>query len=250
MESNTDRKIVLITGAGSGIGQAQAQAFLKNGDQVIAVDQKDSFNPLKQIAQANQLSCYQADLSQESEVVDLFYDLRSKFAKLDVLCNTAGKLDDYRALGQTGYDLWRRIMANNLDSMFLVTQQALPLLLNNSKSYLINMASIAGLTTGGGGIAYTSAKHAIIGFTKQLAFEYSQQGLRVNAIAPGAIDTPMNQADFAGDGLMAEQVRQQIPLRRWAKAKEVADLTLFLTSAQADYIQGAVIPIDGGWLIR
>lgn len=247
---SADQDIVLVTGAGSGIGQAQALAFLRQGAQVIAVDRQAGFARLKNENNDDQLECFQVDLSQEAEVKDLFVTIQASYPRLDVLCNTAGQLDDYRPLAEIDYAFWRQIMANDLDSLFLVTQQALPLLLSNSKSHVINMASIAGMTTAGGGIAYTSAKHAIIGFTKQLAYEYSRSGLRVNAIAPGAIQTPMNQADFAGDGQMAEQVRQQIPLQRWAQVKEVADLTLFLASEQADYIQGAVIPLDGGWLIR
>lgn len=90
------------------------------------------------------------------------------------------------------------------------------------------MASIAGLIAGGGGIAYTSAKHAIVGFTKQLALDYAGQGIRVKGIAPGAIQTPMNAADFEGKGEMAEWVANETPVKRWAQPEEVAELTLFL----------------------
>ncbi len=95
---------------------------------------------------------------------------------------------------------------------------------------IINMASIAGLVAGGGGIAYTSAKHAIVGFTKQLALDYAEQGIRVKGIAPGAIQTPMNAADFEGEGEMAEWVANETPVKRWAQPEEVAELTLFLAS--------------------
>ncbi|MBU5583924.1 SDR family NAD(P)-dependent oxidoreductase, partial [Enterococcus sp. S181_ASV_20] len=102
-------------------------------------------------------------------------------------------------------DLWEKILDTNLKSMFILTKLLLPELLEN-RGTVINMASIAGLVAGGGGIAYTTSKHAIVGFTKQLALDYATEGLHVNALAPGAIQTPMNQADFAGDGQMAKWV--------------------------------------------
>lgn len=99
-------------------------------------------------------------------------------------------------------------------------------------------------------IAYTTAKHAIVGFTKQLALDVADQGISVKGIAPGAIQTPMNAADFAGDGKMAQWVAEETPVKRWAQPEEVAALTLFLASPQASYLQGAIVPIDGGWTLK
>ena len=106
------------------------------------------------------------------------------------------------------------------------------------------------MCAGGGGIAYTTAKHAIVGFTKQLALDVADQGISVKGIAPGAIQTPMNAADFAGDGKMAQWVAEETPVKRWAQPEEVAALTLFLASPQASYLQGAIVPIDGGWTLK
>ena len=134
--------------------------------------------------------------------------------------------------------------------MFLMSKYFLSFLRQQKASRLINMASIAGLTAGGGGVAYTASKHAVIGLTKQIAYDYSTDGLRANAIAPGAIQTAMTQSDFEGDGSLAQWVADQTPVKRWAQAEEVAQLTLFLASDAADYIQGTVLPVDGGWMIR
>ena len=123
-------------------------------------------------------------------------------------------------------------------------------MLEQGNGTIITMTSIAGLVAGGGGVAYTMSKHALVGFIKQLALDYADQGIHVNGIAPGAIETPMNAADFAGEGLMAKQVAEETPLKRWAQPKEVADLTLFLASKQANYMQGTIIPIDGGWTLK
>lgn len=244
---------VLVTGAASGIGYAQAEAFLQKNHRVFAVDIQPptkSVQKLKATYSCDQYYYMQADVSQKSQVDSVFSKYSEWSESLNIVCNTAGILDEYHTLAECELEDWKRVMDVNITSMFLVTKQALPLLLKQKSSRVINMASIASLTGGGGGIAYTTSKHAVAGFTKQLAYDYSNQGLRCNAIAPGAIATVMNEADFIGDQKMAKWVEEETPVKRWAQASEVADLTLFLASNESDYIQGSVIPLDGGWLIR
>ncbi|MYL59684.1 3-oxoacyl-ACP reductase, partial [Virgibacillus halodenitrificans] len=170
--------------------------------------------------------------------------------RIDILLNTAGVLDGYAKTLDTDEALWDRIMNTNIKGTYFVTNAILPHMIENVSGVIVNMASIAGLVAGGGGAAYTASKHAIIGYTKQLDLDYCREGVRANAIAPGAIQTPMNAADFAGDGAMAEWVASETPAGRWAQPEEVAGLTLFLASNAADYIHGAVMPMDGGWTIK
>lgn len=247
-----DQLKVVVTGGMSGIGRSQVQKFLEKGHRVLAVDLNEDADLVDQWAASHPTNFHfrQADCSDLMAVTALFQDIKDLWGRVDVLCNTAGVLDDYKPLDQTDPASWQATLNNNLQVVFNMTYSALPLLLANPTSRLINMASIAGLTAGGGGIAYTSAKHAIVGFTKQMAYDYASQGLVANAIAPGAIMTPMNQADFVGAHPMADQVMAQTPAKRWASPDEVADLTLFLASDQAAYMQGNIIPVDGGWLIR
>ena len=167
--------------------------------------------------------------------------------QIDILLNTAGILDDYRPSLETSEALWDQILATNLKVSF-VTNAILPYFLQQ-KGVIVNMASIAGLVAGGGG-ARTASKHAIIGYTKQLSYDYAKLGIRANAIAPGAIQTPMNAADFAGEGEMAAWVARETPAGRWAQPQEVAKLSLFLASDDADYIHGTVMTIDGGWTMK
>ena len=177
--------------------------------------------------------------------------LAAQVGEIDILLNTAGQLDDYRTMEDTDFSLWKKILATNLDSMFLVTSAFLPQMKKQKSGVIINMASVAGLVAGGGGIAYTASKHAIVGFTKQLALDEAQHGIQVAGIAPGAIDTPMNAKDFTeNNGEMAKWVAKETPAKRWAKPQEVADLTLFLASPESSYLTGAVVPIDGGWTIK
>ena len=231
-------KKVLVTGAASGIGQAQAQAFMQAGAEVIGVDLQEFTADFRPIV---------CDVSSAEKVAQL----AAQVGEIDILLNTAGQLDDYRTMEDTDFSLWKKILATNLDSMFLMTSTFLPQMKQKKSGVIINMASVAGLVAGGGGIAYTASKHAIVGLTKQLALDEAQHGIQVAGIAPGAIDTPMNAKDFTeNNGEMAKWVAEETPAKRWAKPQEVADLTLFLASPESSYLAGAVVPIDGGWTIK
>lgn len=240
-------KVVFVTGAASGIGQAQASAFLDAGARVFGVDIKQ---PAQLSKEYSSFQSYTGDLSQEVQCKKAVQQCLQHFGRIDILLNTAGVLDDYATLLETDSGLWRHILSSNLDSMFFLSKAILPEMLSLGSGVIINMASIAGLVAGGGGIAYTTSKHAIIGFTKQLALDYGEKNIHVKAIAPGAIKTPMNAKDFEGTASMATWVADETPMKRWATPEEVAELTLFLASPAANYMQGAVVPIDGGWTLK
>jgi len=239
-------KSVLITGANSGIGYAQAESFLKHGAKVFAIDIKDDQLLNLQKNYGEFLTYQIADVANKRMIDQAV----KHFGNVDILLNTAGVLDGYAKTLDTDEALWDKIIDTNLKGTYLVTNAVLPQMLKQRNGCIINMTSIAGLVAGGGGAAYTASKHAIIGYTKQLDYDYIREGIRANAIAPGAIQTEMNQADFEGDGELAKWVAEETPAGRWAQPEEVADLTLFLASDKADYIHGTVIPIDGGWLMR
>lgn len=233
-----ENKKILITGAASGIGQAQAKAFLQKGAVVIGIDVNPSTisheNYSHKVGSVTDQSFIQETLGEISDV--------------DILCNTAGVLDGFAPTLETDEVLWDRIFNINVKGMYRITNAVLPQMIARQKGIIINMASIAGMIAGGGGAAYTASKHAVIGYTKQLSYDYCKEGIRVNGIAPGAIDTPMNAADFEGDGEMAKSVAAETPAGRWAKAEEVANVTLFLASEESDYMHATIIPIDGGWM--
>ena len=230
-------KTVLVTGASSGIGRAQALTFLENGYRVYGVDKGENPGFL------NELRFFQMDLTED--LTPLFTSL----PEVDILCNTAGILDDYRPLHETSDEDWERIFALNLTATMKITRFYLQKMLEKKSGIIINMCSIASFLAGGGGAAYTASKHALAGLTKQIALDYADQNIQVFGLAPGAVKTAMTAADFEPDGL-ADWVAEETPIKRWLAPQEVADVSLFLASGKAAAMQGEIIKIDGGWSLK
>ena len=243
-------KTVFVTGAASGIGQSQVIAFLENGANVFGFDLDEQGLVNLQHQYPEQFAYKVGSVCNKNDVEQAFEAAILIFKQVDILLNTAGVLDGFAKTLDTDEALWDRIMNTNVKGTFFVTNTILPHMVKRKSGVIVNMASIAGLVAGGGGAAYTASKHAIVGYTKQLDLDYCREGIRANAIAPGAIQTPMNKADFEGDGEIAKWVANETPAGRWAQPSEVASLTLYLASQSADYIHGSIMPIDGGWLTK
>lgn len=230
-------KTVLITGVSSGIGLAQAHLFLGKGFAVYGVDK--SAKP---------------DLSGDFHFlqVDLTSDLAALYdfiAEVDILCNTAGMLDDYKSLLETSDQELESLFAVNFFATAKITRHYLAQMVKKQSGIIINMCSIASFLAGGGGVAYTSSKHALAGFTRQLALDYAKDGIQVFGIAPGAVKTAMTAADFEPGGL-ADWVASETPIGRWSEPAEIAELTGFLASGKAQSMQGEIVKIDGGWSLK
>lgn len=230
-------KTVLVTGVSSGIGRAQAQLFLENGYTVYGVDKGE--NPCLTGA----FHFLQLDL--RGNLANLFDWLE----EVDILCNTAGKLDDYKSLLDVSEEEIEDILAINLLATMRITRFYLANMLEKQAGIIINMCSIASFLAGGGGAAYTASKHALAGFTKQLALDYADKGIQVFGLAPGAVKTAMTASDFEEGGL-ADWVAAETPIKRWLEPEEIADVTLFLASGKASAMQGEILKIDGGWSLK
>ena len=230
-------KTVLVTGASSGIGRAQALTFLENGYRVYGVDKDENPGFL------NELRFIKLDLI--GDLTPLFTSL----PEVDILCNTAGVLDDYHSLHETSDEDWEQIFGLNLTATMKITRFYLQKMLEKKSGIIINMCSIASFLAGGGGAAYTASKHALAGLTKQIALDYADQNIQVFGLAPGAVKTAMTAADFEPGGL-ADWVAEETPIKRWLDPQEVADVSLFLASGKAAAMQGEIIKIDGGWSLK
>ena len=240
------KKIVLITGAESGIGKSTSKIFLNNNFRVIGTSLKK--NKGKYIKDFDN---YQIDITNNTEWRDLASIIRKKYSKIDVLVNSAGVRSSGN-LETTSMNDWSYHFNNNVTGTFLACKYTLPLLKKSNKSSIINLASINSIRGVKNMLAYATSKSAIVSFTASLALDLSKHNIRVNAVAPGAIDTPM-LASFKKDLTLKEyqkRMRDNHPIGRIGKPEEVASVIYFLASEASSFMTGLTIPVDGGRSIR
>ncbi|MFB2599637.1 SDR family NAD(P)-dependent oxidoreductase [Herbiconiux sp. P17] len=252
MTGKLEGRTAVVTGAGSGMGRAIAQRFAAEGGVVAALDLDlaAAEATASSIAQAGgSAHAVQVDVSNGRSVTEAISQSVSSLGRIDVLANIAGILDGYAPILDTSEELWDRILGVDLKGVFLVTKAALPTMLEGGGGTIVNMASIAGFVARGGGVAYTSAKHGVIGLTKQMAADYGLQGVRVNAICPGAVETAMTKQILEdGEAAVIESINA-VPAGRHAQPEEIANLALFLANDESSFVHGAAYVIDGGWTV-
>jgi NAD(P)-dependent dehydrogenase (short-subunit alcohol dehydrogenase family) len=236
------------------MGRAMIEQFSAEGARVAAVDinRDAAAQTIEGLGQpSDDAIAVAADVSDAQAVSGLGEEVLRHFGRVDVVCNNAGILDDYKPAHETDDALWDRVIGVNLRGTFLVSRQFIPTMLEQGKGAIVNTASISSFIAGGGGAAYTASKHGVLGLTRQLAFDYGRQGIRVNAICPGATRTGMTEYLHTPEG-RNEHVDSAIaatPAGRWASPVEIAKLALYLASDDADFIHGAGYVIDGGWTL-
>lgn len=244
-------KVVIITGAGSGMGRAMTKEFVRRGACVAAVGRSmpKLAETKSEATGAGECRIYSKDISSETDVIALISEVMADFGKIDVLVNNAGVLDTYENAHNVSLDEWNSVLAINLTGPFLMAKYSIPHMLGQNKGAIINIASVSAFSAAGGGAAYTASKHGLQGLTRQLCFEYGSKGIRVNSICPGATATPMAIPETKGDHSPdMDAAVEKVPAKRWCAPEEIAKLTAFLASDDADYIHGSAYVIDGGWL--
>jgi len=239
-------KVVLITGSAQGIGRAIALKFAKAGAKVALNDvesQKENLEKLKKEIESlgSEAKYYFADVSNYEEVERMVKEIEKDFGRLDVLVNNAGINRD-RTLAKMTREEWQKVIEVDLTGVFNTTKLALPLIIANQGN-IVSISSLVGQRGNFGQTNYAAAKAGIIGFTKALAKEVGRFGVRVNAVAPGFIETTLTE-NLPLE--LKETVKKFTPLGRFGKPEEVANLVFFLASNEADFITGTVVNIDGG----
>lgn len=247
----TENKIAVITGAASGMGKAMAELFAANGMKLVLSDvNADGLAAVVKSITATGATALgvPGSVADENIVKQLLDTAVQQFGRLDVLVNNAGVLDDFLPVGEVTNAVWERVMSINVNGPMYATRLAVPQMLKQGGGSIINIASVGGLNGSRAGVAYTTSKHALIGMTKNVAFQYGDKGIRCNAIAPGAVNTnigaDVKQPSALGYAKLSLGMGTSI---RAGEPKEIAEIALFLASGNSSLLNGAVIVADAGW---
>lgn len=246
-------KVAIITGAGSGIGRAMAIRFASEGASIIAADW--NAQRLEEIvatisATGGIVVSAQGNIANQATAEGLIDLAVDTYARVDILCNNAGVMDYMQGIGDVSDDVWRRVLAINLDGPMFATRRAIHFMVKQGGGSIINTASTAGIEGGAAGVAYTVSKHGLVGLTRNTAWMYAKKGIRCNAICPGGTATniaetmPADRLDPEG-GKRAGEYAALIP--GYLQPEDIANLALFLASDESCHINGAIIPADAGW---
>lgn len=238
-----DNKVAIITGGASGIGAETAKLFIQEGAKVVVVDMNEEKGKafeeeLK--AQGGEALFVKADVTNEEDVKNVFDATKSAFGKVDILFNNAG-IGAVKPTEEIPFSEWRKTVAVDLDGVFLFAQAAIKEFLQTGEGVIVNTASMYGWVGAPGSAAYNAAKAGVVNFTRSIGLEYASRNIRVNALCPGFIDTPI-LGETDRQGLIAAT-----PMKRLGKPEEMAKAVLFLASDDSSFMTGSSLIVDGGY---
>lgn len=250
--ADLDGKVAVITGAASGIGESCALAYAREGARVVVsdIDQERGEETAHRIEKEGGAAAFlRADVSRPEDCEALAAVALDRYGRLDVACNNAGVGGAQALTADYPLDAWRQVIEINLSGPFYCMKYQIPAMLRNGGGAIVNMASILGRVGFAGAPAYVASKHGLVGLTRNTALEYAAQGIRVNAVGPAFISTPLI-AEMESDPTINQQLVSLHPMGRLGRPEEVAELAVFLCSERASFITGAYYAVDGGYLSR
>ncbi|MBB3664753.1 NAD(P)-dependent dehydrogenase (short-subunit alcohol dehydrogenase family) [Prauserella sediminis] len=244
-----DGRTVVVTGAASGIGRATAHRIAAEGGSVVAADiTEPGLETLASESDTGRITTVTGDITRDDDIDRI---VTAAGGRIDGLANVAGIVDDFSPAHETSDEMWRRVFAINVDGVFRLTRAVLPAMLERRAGSIVNVASEAALRGNAAGVAYTAAKHAVVGITKNTAFMYGPHGIRVNAVAPGGVATGIAHGGAPDSAWGNERTRdflRMIP--PIATAQHLAASITFLLSDDGVNVSGAILPSDGGWSVQ
>jgi NAD(P)-dependent dehydrogenase (short-subunit alcohol dehydrogenase family) len=232
-------KVCVITGAAGGIGGASAEVFAREGARVVGVDV---------VAHSVGELALTADLTDEAAVSALYERVHGELGRIDVLFNNAGIVaDDDQSVLDTSLETWERVQIANLRTVFLCCKHGIPFVLAGGGGSVINTASfVAVMGSATPQISYTASKGGVLALSRELGVEFARRGVRVNALCPGPVDTPLLRSLLAASPSQAERRMVHVPMGRFARAEEIANAALFLASDESSYVNATAFVVDGG----
>ena len=247
-------KVVVITGGASGIGRATAIAFAREGAKVVIgdIDAHGAEETVELIkSTGGEAISVRVDVTKSDDVRQMIATTVDRFGGLDYAFNNAGFVGSTAGVVQTTEEDWQHVIATNLTSVWLCMKYEIPEMLKRGRGAIVNNGSVSGLVGSPAAVGSVASKHGVSGLTKAAALEYATRGIRVNAVAPGMVRTPLAQRVVESFPAGAEQAMLSVvPQGRWCETDEIAEVVVFLCSDAASHVTGHVMPIDGGWTAR
>ncbi|XUW99793.1 MAG: SDR family oxidoreductase [Dehalogenimonas sp.] len=244
-------KVAIVTGASSGMGRAISRLFAEEGAKVIAADiNEEALNGVvAEIRAAGGTALpVVANVAKEQDIQNMVESAVKHFGTLDILVNNAGIMDNFVPVAELTDELWEKVFAVNATGPMRAIRKALPVFMSKGSGIIINIASAGGLLGSRAGAAYTASKHAIVGLTKNVGFQYAKLGIRCNAIAPGAVNTNIGKTIYDPSKFGMERAMAGISLNpRVGEPEEIARVALFLGCDDSSFVNGTVITADAGW---
>jgi NAD(P)-dependent dehydrogenase (short-subunit alcohol dehydrogenase family) len=242
-----DGKVAVITGAGGGMGREAALLFCEEGAQVCVAD-VDADAAEKTAAEAGDAFAIRVDVADSDSVREMYEQTAERYGGIDILYNNAGiSPPDDDSILVTEPDAWQRVQDVNTKGVYLCCKHGIPHLLERGGGSIINVASFVALVGAATSqISYTASKGAVLSLSRELAVQFARQGIRVNALCPGPVETPLLLRIFGDDPAAYERRRAHLPMGRLAKPREIVNAALFLASNESSYVNGATFLVDGG----
>jgi len=244
-------RVALVTGGGSGIGRAISLVFAREGAKVAVVDMNEAGGKetVSMIEKLNEEAFFiKADVSKGKEVEAMIKKIIDKFGKLDYAANNAGIEGDQGSIIDQTEENWDKVVAIDLKGVWLCMKYELPHMLKNKYGAIVNTASVAGLAGFAGISPYCASKHGVVGLTRTVALEYAKTGIRINAVCPGVIKTPMIDRFTHGDPEAEKGMMAMEPVGRLGKPEEIAEAVVWLCSDSASFVTGFPMAVDGGFM--
>jgi NAD(P)-dependent dehydrogenase (short-subunit alcohol dehydrogenase family) len=256
MADQMDGKVAIVTGASAGIGRATALAFAREGARVVVADisVEGGEETVRLLEEAGGTGHFvKVDVTQSSQIEAMVNQTAERYDRLDYAFNNAGIEGELAPTAEYSEEMWNRVLAINLTGVWLGMKYQIPQMLKQGGGAIVNTASILGLVAFATASAYTAAKHGVVGLTKTAALEYADRGIRVNAVCPGFIETPMVMERGVQAGVNPE-VYQQIadlhPIKRLGKPEEIVAAVVWLCSDAASFVTGVALNVDGGYVAQ